>query len=79
MEKRFAKFNQATKRILRIVISIASILILIFFFRWVGLKGVLAFFLGMTIMAYLLLSKNLMFMGIIDYFGADKYIDEVKK
>lgn len=65
--------------ILRIVIMIASILLILGFFRWAGLKGMLAFMLGMGIMAYLLLSKNMMFMGIIETFGATEYIREMRK
>jgi len=65
--------------ILRIVIMIASILLILGFFRWAGVKGVLAFILGMLIMAYLLLSKNFMFKGIIDMFGATEYLEDMGK
>jgi len=59
-------------RILRIIISIASILLLIGFFRWTGLKGLMSFILGLFVMAYLLLSKNAMLMGVVEYFEAGR-------
>ncbi len=65
--------------VLRIVIMIASVLLIIGFFRWAGIKGMLSFLLGMGIMAYLLLSKNMMFRGIIETFGATEYISEMGK
>lgn len=65
--------------ILRIIIMIASILLIIAFFRWAGLKGMASFILGMSLMGYLLLSKNMMFQGIISMFGADEYLNEISK
>ncbi len=65
--------------ILRIFIIIASILLVIGFLRWAGIKGVLSFMLGMSLMAYLLLSKNIMFQGIIEMFGASEYLSEIGK
>lgn len=67
------------KTILRIAFIIASILLILGFFRWAGIKGFIAFLLGMGIMAYLLLSKNMMFQGIIEMFGADEYITDIGK
>lgn len=53
--------------VLKITISIGSILLLIFIIRVAGWSGVLAFILGMTFMAYLLLSKNKLLLGIVEY------------
>jgi hypothetical protein len=37
------------------------------FFRFIGWRGILAFMLGMFIMAYLILSKNAMLNFIVEY------------
>jgi len=73
------KVSNIFKVTLRIVIMIASVLLILGFFRWAGIKGILSFMLGMGIMAYLLLSKNMMFRGIIDMFGATEYLDDMGK
>jgi len=62
-------------------------------FRFSGLQGMIffyfgvlffniifsLFFLGMIIMAYLLLSKNMMMKTIIEMFDAETSIDEINK
>lgn len=73
------KIKNILMTILRIFIIIASILLVIGFLRWAGIKGVLSFMLGMSLMAYLLLSKNIMFQGIIEMFGASEYLSEIGK
>ena len=37
------------------------------FFRFVSWKGIIAFILGMSIMAYLILSDNMLMKFIVDY------------
>ena len=71
------KLSNIFKVTLRIIVMIASILLIIAFLRWGGIKGILSFVLGMSLMAYLLLSKNMMFQGIISMFGADEYLNDV--
>lgn len=73
------KIANIGRQTLKITLSIASIILLIVFFRWIGFKGLLAFFFGMGLMAYLLLSKNLMLSYIVDYFGAKDHIKEIRK
>lgn len=73
------KIKNILNTIIRIFIIIASILLVIGFLRWAGIKGVLSFMLGMSLMAYLLLSKNIMFQGIIEMFGASEYLSEIGK
>ncbi len=77
--KVFTPLKGILMTVLRITVMILSILLIFGFFRWSGIKGFLSFLLGMGIMAYLLLSKNMMFQMIIETFGAVEYIDEVKK
>ena len=71
--------SSVLKVTLRLVVMIASVLLIIAFLRWAGIKGILSFVLGMSLMAYLLISKNMMFQGIISMFGADEYLNEVAK
>lgn len=73
------KISNILKVTLRIIVMIASVLLIIGFLRWGGIKGILSFMLGMGLMAYLLLSKNMMFQGIIGMFGADEYLNEIGK
>lgn len=35
--------------------------------------------LGMLIMAFLLLSKNLMLLSLVDYFGAKDHLEEISE
>ncbi len=81
MNFKTSKFVDSAKntsmQVLRILISIASIVLLFVFFRWVGWKGMLAFFLGMGVMTYLFLSKNMMIKMVVEYFEASTYVDEM--
>jgi len=38
-----------------------------------------SFLLGMLLMAYLLLSKNVIFRSVIELFSSEEYIDEIRK
>ena len=67
------------KRAISILISIGSVIALLMFFRWATYKGVIAFMLGLFVMAYLLLSKNPALKFIVEYFGAGDSIEEIKK
>lgn len=63
---------------INILLSLATIIAFFIFFRWVGVKGLLAFLLGMFIIGYLILSKNLMFQAIIGMTKSESYIDELR-
>ncbi len=77
------KLWQITKRhlvkTLRFPIFIGMAIGVILFFRWIGLKGFLGFVIGMTIMAWALLSKNQYLKWIIDLTDSDQYIWEIMK
>lgn len=64
--------------VLKIVISIASIFAFFYFFRWTGWRGFIAFIIGMGIMAYLLLSKNIMLMTIIKMTSSEGFLDDIR-
>lgn len=66
------------KRVLIIVLSIGSIILLFLFLRWVGLKGLLSLMIGMFIMAWLLLSKNQLLLWVIKKTEGGDYLEEVK-
>lgn len=59
----------------RIIIRIGSVLLLIWFFIWLGLKGVVGLLSGLAIMAFLLLSKNPLVKMLVDMFHASRYLD----
>ena len=67
------------RKYLNIPISIGLIIAIFMFFRWIGYKGMIGFALGMMIMAYLILSKNVMLKWAIDMTRSNEYIEEVKK
>ncbi len=61
------------------MIAALSILTIFFFFRWVGIKGMISFILGMGIMAWIFLSKNVLVRMIVSKFEGEEYIDSFKK
>jgi len=65
------------KRIILIVTSIGTVIILFMLLRWAGIKGILSFIAGMVIMAYLLLSNNIMTRVLVKMFEAEKGINEI--
>lgn len=73
------KSKESGMYFVRIAVAIGTFLLLIMMIRWAGIKGVLMLFLGMGIMAYLLLSKNIMLLALIDKLEGNEYIDEIKK
>lgn len=76
----FHQLSDLFRRYVRLFFGFGTIIGLVFFFRFVGWKGMMAFFLGMLIMAYLLLSKNVMLQVVLRMFeGSDEYIDELNK
>ncbi len=65
------------KKVINITISILSIFGLFYLMRWAGLKGILSFLVGMIIMAYLILSNNLIMRSVVTLFGAERSIKEI--
>ena len=63
--------------ILGIIISIASIIALFAFLRWVGWKGFISMLLGMAIVAWLFLSKNLLVLWVVKKASGEDFIDEM--
>lgn len=53
------------------LIGISVIIILGFFIFWLGLKGILGFFLGVVITGYLIFSKNIFLMGMVKLMKGD--------
>lgn len=67
------------KTVLNIVLSLASILLIFIYFRWVGYKGVISFLLGLIVMAYLLLSNNIIMRSLIKIFEAEQTLKDIMK
>lgn len=69
---------------LKIVISIATLVLLFLALRWLGFKGVVGFFSGMAIMAYVFMSQNNMMLALINILDKSKkkkvedYVKEIK-
>lgn len=69
--------KETLKKISNIFLSLLSFFILILLLRWAGIKGIVSFIAGMIMMAYLLLSNNIMMRTLVDMFGAGKNIREI--
>jgi len=69
--------KQKLINIFRIFIFILTSIGIIIFFRWIGLKGVLGFSIGMGLMAYVLLSQNQYLKFIIDLTNSKQYLWEI--
>jgi len=65
--------------IVRIGVMISSVIAVFWFFRWVGWKGFISFVAGMSLMAYVILSKNPLIKWVIDATQSDEYIWELMK
>ncbi len=65
------------KRVISVLLSISTFILLIVLLRWAGFKGILSFIAGLAIMAYLLLSNNIMMRSLITLFGAGKNLKEL--
>lgn len=72
------KIKNGLNYVLKIIFSMASFVALTYVLYWGGLKGFTMLLLGMFIMAYLMLSKNIMVQAMISYFEADGFIGEIK-
>jgi hypothetical protein len=58
----------------KIVVKLINIIVLIilgFFIFWLGLKGILGFFLGVGLTGYLIFSKNIFLMGLVKLLKGD--------
>ena len=74
------KIKDFLKGYTRIFLSLLSILAVFGFFRFLGWKGIVGFLVGLTVMAYLFLSKSLMIRVLLEKFsGTEEYIDVVNK
>lgn len=78
IEKILSSIKSFFRKFLMLAMSFASIILLFLFLRWAGIKGLASFGLGMGIMAYLMLSKNLMLAYIIDKTKSGEYLHEIK-
>jgi len=63
--------------LLGLFIKIVSIILIILFIRWAGIKGIIALIMGMAIMAYLILSGNQIMLFFIKIFGNKEYLEEI--
>lgn len=73
------KLKEILKKTSNIFLSLLSLLILILLLRWAGIKGILSFIAGMLIMAYLLLSNNIMVRTLVSIFGSEENLKEIMK
>lgn len=73
------KIKDKLNKVKNVVLSIASFFMLLFLLRWSGIKGILSFFTGMALMAYLLLSNNIMVRSLVKIFGSEENIKEIMK
>lgn len=74
------KINLSDNYYLRIIISVGTFFAIIYFFRYIGLKGILGFVVGMFVMTFLFLSKNPLIRFIIQKSsGSEEYIDVINK
>lgn len=62
-----SKFKRMTLSVLKRLIMITTTILLLILIRYAGWKGVMCFVLGMIMMAYLILSENMMLKGVIQY------------
>ncbi len=60
------------RRIIFIVTSIGISLGIIFFFRWVGLKGLLGFAIGVLLTGFMFMTDNLYIRVFMEYILDDK-------
>lgn len=65
--------------VVRIAVSILSVILLFLGLRWAGIKGFIMLVFGMIIMGYLLLSKNMMLDWFVNFAKAKNYLEEIKK
>lgn len=63
--------------ILKILLMLALLFAVFMFFRWAGVKGMLSFILGMFLMSWLILSKNMVMRTLIEMTKSESYINEV--
>lgn len=57
------------------VFSICLLVLFVFFVRWIGYKGLLGLFLGMVVMAWIFLSKNVLVRWIVSKMRAEEYVE----
>jgi len=65
--------------IIRILSTLISIFLFIWLFRYLGFKGFIGLLIGMFIMAFLILSKNMLLLSIVRLFDGDDYLNEINK
>lgn len=61
-----------------IIINVLVLIGVVYFLIWVGFKGMIAFVAGMTLMTYLMLSKNPILRAMIGFAQAEDYIDDLR-
>ena len=68
IKKILVKSQRILYSILAIAITIGMFLGILFFFRWIGWKGILGFVIGGLMMGYVMISKNPMIVVYRDYY-----------
>jgi len=61
------------------IVSVGLIFGIIGLFYWMGFKGVIGFLLGILIMSMVILTKNPVFMWLVEKMQADAYMQEINK
>ena len=67
------------KNILKIVLSIVITIAIFWFLIYLGWRGMLGIVIGMSLMAYLLLSRNTVFLSLIKMTQNEDMIDDIRK
>ena len=73
------KYLKKDNIVFKIVTRVISILGFIALLYWLNFKGMVGMMLGMTAMAYLILSKNPLIMWIVEKTRSTEYIDELER
>jgi len=67
------------QKIIKIVLFLASTFGVFYGFYWMGLKGIIGMIIGLSVMAYLILSKNILMLWFIDKTRSNDIIDEINE
>ena len=66
------------KKILKILLGIGITIIIFLILIWLGVKGLIGMIIGLIIMAYLLLSKNTVFLSLIKMTQNEDLMDDIR-
>ena len=76
--KKYIKGYYMIKKILKILLGIGITIIIFLILIWLGVKGLIGMIIGLIIMAYLLLSKNTVFLSLIKMTQSEDLLNDIK-